>query len=170
MLQHSSDLWQGISFLHGITGPCLHLGLLQVLKIALPTPVYPPCLSVDFCVLYSSLTGNTWCCASLLAALKDPMQEQWPLHPGMHRRHLDISAGVSSGCSGLKGLLWSHSQSVAVPEILLGQKSSPHSRAEGVKASLTVLLVCFCCSAHRSISWEPWGSGSSSTFCHAVSP
>lgn len=95
MLQHSSDLWQGIAFLHGIAGPCLHLGLLQVLKIALPTPVYPPCLSVDFCVLYSSLTGNTWCCASLLAALKDPMQEQWPLHPGMHRRHLDISAGVS---------------------------------------------------------------------------
>lgn len=57
-------------------------------------PVYAPCFSVDFCVLHSSLTGNTWCCASLLAALKDPMKDQWPLHPRVQGRHSGISAGV----------------------------------------------------------------------------
>lgn len=94
MLQQSSDLWQGASFLHGIAGPCLQLGLLQVLKIVFPMPVYPPCLSMDFCVLHSSLTGNTWCCAFLLAALKDPMKDQWPLHPSMRGRCPGISSGV----------------------------------------------------------------------------
>lgn len=69
------------------------------------------------------------------------MQEQWPLHPGMHKKHLDTSAGVGHPRAfWTEGALVLTSTVCSRPGILLGQKSSPPSRPEGVKASLTLFL------------------------------
>lgn len=116
------------------------------LKTALPAPAYPPCLSVDFCRLHSSLTGNSW-------SLEGPDLCTAGCTGGIFT---SLHLWVIPGCLGL---LWSHSQPLAVPGILLRQKSSPHSEAEGVKASLTVvlgLLALLCPQEHFLGAMRQW--------------
>lgn len=48
-----------------------------------------------------------------------------------------LQVWVSPGCSALKGLLWSHAQSVNLPGILLGQRSSPCSEGRGSKSKFS---------------------------------